>query len=48
MTFETEEDKKSYHTVVFRGENVDFSALLSFLTLFAKDYVAVGVYKNLE
>lgn len=48
VTFETEEGKKSYHTVVFRGENVDFSALLSFLTLFAKDYVAVGVYKNLE
>ena len=48
LAFPTEEGKKEYYSVVFSGEDVDFTTLLVFLTLFAPDYTAVGIYKNLE
>ena len=48
VRFDTEEGGLTYYTVVFKGENVDFSALLLFLTLFAGAYTAIGIYKNLE
>ena len=48
QSFSTEEGVLPYYSVVFCGEGVDFTALLVFLTLFVKDYRAVGIYKNLE
>ncbi len=48
MTFDTEDGKRGYYSVVFSGENVDFTELLVYLTLFASEYTAVGIYKNLE
>ncbi len=48
ISFDTEEGEQGYYSVVFSGENVDFTSLLVFLTLFVSDYTAVGIYKNLE
>lgn len=48
LAFSTEEGKKEYYSLVFSGEDVDFTTLLVFLTLFAADYTVVGIYKNLE
>ena len=48
LAFPTEEGKREYYSVVFSGEDVDFTTLLVFLTLFFTDYTAVGIYKNLE
>lgn len=48
LAFPTEEGRKEYYSVVFSGEDVDFTTLLVFLTLFSVDYTAVGIYKNLE
>lgn len=35
-------------TVVFKDGGEDFSALLLFLTLFCKDFIPTGLYKNVE
>ena len=48
LTFKTLGEQKGYYSVVFCGEDVDFTALLVFLTLFVPEYTAVGIYKNLE
>jgi hypothetical protein len=48
LSFSTDEGKNDYYSVVFSGENVDFTTLLVFLTLFSADYTAIGIYKNLE
>ncbi len=48
LTFDTGEAKREYYSVVFSGEDVDFTTLLVFLTLFVPEYTAVGIYKNLE
>ncbi len=48
LTFDTEDGKKGYYSIVFFGENADFTSLLVYLTLFASDYTVVGIYKNLE
>lgn len=37
-----------YYSIVFCGEGVDYTALLVFLTLFAREYSAAGLYENLE
>ncbi|MBO5879986.1 MAG: hypothetical protein J6Q68_05495 [Clostridia bacterium] len=48
VTFNTDDGEESYFTLVFRGEESDFSSLLVFLTLFVREYSAVGIYKNIE
>ncbi len=48
LSFDTEDGKRGYYSVVFSGDNVDFTILLVYLTLFASDYTAIGIYKNLE
>ena len=48
LAFPNEEGKKEYYSMVFSGEDVDFTTLLVFLTMFAADYTAVGIYKNLD
>ena len=41
-------DEGEYFSVVVRRESCDFTVLLVYLTLFCKDFLAVGMYKNLE
>lgn len=48
LTFDSADGKESCFSIVFSGEGVDFTVLLIFLTLFAAEYTAVGIYKNLE
>ncbi|MBO5315157.1 MAG: hypothetical protein J6B48_01870 [Clostridia bacterium] len=48
LMFKTMGEQKGYYSVVFCGEDVDFTSLLTFLTLFVPEYTAVGIYKNLE
>jgi hypothetical protein len=47
-TFRTEDGDKPFYTVVFKGTGVDFSPLLTFLTLFGASFTPIGIYKNLE
>ncbi len=48
LMFKTQDEQKGYYSVVFSGEDVDFTVLLAFLTLFVTEYTSVGIYKNLE
>jgi len=48
LSFETEDGKVQYYSVVFRDEGRDFSTLLVYLTLFSGAYTPIGIYKNLE
>ncbi len=48
MNFDTDYGERLYYSLVFKSEGQDFSALLVYLTLFAGEYTAVGLYKNLE
>lgn len=48
LSFNSNEGRQDCYSIVFSGENVDFTSLLVFLTLFSSDYTAVGIYKNLE
>ncbi len=48
ISFETDEGKIPYYSIVFRDDGADFSGLLLYLTLFAGAYTTVGLYKNLE
>ena len=48
ISFDTQDGQLQHYSVVFKDEGKDFSALLIFLTLFAGNYTAVGIYKNLE
>ncbi len=48
IVFDTEDGEKLYYSVVFKTEGRNFSAILVYLTLFAGNYTAVGIYKNLE
>jgi hypothetical protein len=48
LTFDTEGVSKTHFFAVLREGGDGFIALLTYLTLFADDYVAVGLYKNLE
>ena len=48
VSFETEDGREEYYSVVFKTEEGDFSELLTFLTLYAGTYTPVGIYKNLE
>ena len=48
QTFDTEEGKKTYFSVVLKDIGEDFSKLFIYLTLFATEHIPVGIYKNLE
>lgn len=48
VTFNTEEGRRTYYSVVFHSEGMGFANLLIYLTLFATSTSPVGIYKNLE
>lgn len=48
LTLTNDGEKKKYFSMVFSGEGVDFTSLIVYLTMFVPDYVAVGMYKNIE
>ena len=48
LTFDTEGDRETYFSVVIKGGERDFSTLLTYMALFLRDFVPVGIYKNLE
>lgn len=48
QTFDTDGAEESYHDIVFRSSEVDFTPLLVYLTLFSSAYTPIGMYKNLE
>ncbi len=39
---------QTHYSVVLKREGGDFSEYLAYLTIFAENYIAVGIYKNLE
>lgn len=41
-------ERKTYNSLVFRDDDGDFSAMLTYLSLFSPDTSVVGIYKNLE
>ena len=48
VVFDTEGDEETYFSVVIKDCGNSFEPLLSYLTLFLRDFVPVGIYKNLE
>ncbi len=48
VTLSADDAAESFFGIVFRGEGCDFTRMLVYLTLFTDDFVAVGMYKNLE
>ncbi len=48
VTFDTEGETETYFSVVIKGGETDFSPILAYMTLFVRDFVPVGIYKNLE
>ena len=48
VTFDTEGESETCFSVVVRNSGSDFTGLLTYLTLFIRDFVPVGIYKNLE
>ncbi len=48
LTIDNEGNSEIYYSVVIRDEGNDLTPLLTYLTLFNRDFVPVGVYKNLE
>lgn len=48
VTFESDEDSETYFSVVIKCGSGDFSSILTYMTLFLRDFVPVGIYKNLE
>ena len=48
VIFDTEGDKETYFSIVIKDLGNSFAPLLSYLTLFLRDFVPVGIYKNLE
>ena len=48
VTFDTEGENETYFSVVIRDSDSDFTGLLTYLALFIRDFVPVGIYKNLE
>ena len=47
-TVVTEGEEETFFSVVFRAGNSGFTSFLVYLTLFARDFTPVGLYKNLE
>ena len=48
VTFDGDEDAETYFSVVIKSASRDFSPILTYMTLFLRDFVPVGIYKNLE
>ena len=48
VTFDTEGDPETYISLVIRDKDTGFAPLLTYLALFIRDFVPVGMYKNLE
>ena len=48
LTFDSEGERETYLSVVIKGGEGDFTSILTYMTLFLRDYVPVGIYKNLE
>ena len=48
LTIDNEGESEIYYSAVIRVEGKDLTPLLAYLTLFNRDFVPVGVYKNLE
>ena len=48
VTFDTEGEEETYFSVVIKDNGNTFVPLLTYLTLFIRDFVPVGIYKNLE
>ena len=48
VIFDTEGDEETYFSIVIKDLGNSFAPLLSYLTLFLRDFVPVGIYKNLE
>ena len=48
VTFDGDEDAETYFSVVIKSAIRDFSPILTYMTLFLRDFVPVGIYKNLE
>ncbi len=48
MRFDTEAGARDYFSVIFESAGTDFTCMLIYLTLFVDEFVAVGVYKNIE
>lgn len=48
VTFDTEGESETYFSLVIKDMGHSFSGLLTYLTLFIRDFVPVGIYKNLE
>jgi len=48
VTFDTEGESETYFSIVIKDCGNSFASLLTYFTLFVRDFVPVGVYKNLE
>ena len=48
VTFDTEGESETFFSVVIKSSQSDFTPILTYLTLFVRDFVPVGIYKNLE
>ena len=48
VTFYTEGEEETYFSVVIKDCGNTFASLLTYFTLFIRDFVPVGIYKNLE
>ena len=48
VTFDTEGESETYFSLVIKDMGNSFASLLTYLTLFIRDFVPVGIYKNLE
>jgi len=47
-SFDTEDGRRQYFSLVLRDEGREFTSFLAYLTLFSRGFGAVGIYKNLE
>ena len=48
ISYTTENGESQHYSVVLRDEKKDFVFLLTYLTLFSREYTPIGIYKNLE
>ncbi len=48
VTFDTEGESETYFSLVVKDMGNSFAGLLTYFTLFIRDFVPVGIYKNLE
>ena len=46
--YASEDGEQTYLGIVFSGTGVDFTPLLTYLSIFSPSYTAVGIYSNIE